>query len=173
MFYDEDMYAQGMDAIAEQVVEVLGAEAADALGPLASILRAGGEMAASAAGAREKSKADAAARAQMLAAGESAWGRMKRAAEAAKWPQDISPRVVLLDKTWQASKHSGDPETLKRLTEEMGMMAQQIEARLGGYAGPAGYAPPKLGVPLWAKLALGAVTLGAGVIGYKALRKAA
>jgi len=157
-------YEDGMDALAERYIETVGVDAASIA---AALLSSGGEIA--------KGFAQTSAE---KAAGEAEWARMKRAADAAKWPVDISAQVVLADKNWQAVKNTGNVDSIRAAIGQMQMLANQIEMRLG-IPSPMGtglpmmpvYPPPPQPWPLWAKLLAGVGAAVGGVLAYKAIKK--
>lgn len=168
-------YTDGMEAIADRYTDVIGA-AEDWLGPLATLFKAGGEVMDVEAKKKAEATATAAEKARLVAVGESAFNAMKGAAQAAKWPADLSPQVVFLDKAWQATKAGSNLAEIQRLTIEMQTMATQLGGRVGGVAAlpPGGamvpYTPPAPGLQWW-HYGLGALALGGAGYGVYRLIK--
>ena len=76
-----------------------------------------------------------------IAAGDTAFAQMKRAADAAKWPADLTPQVKFLDKSWVDARDKSNDAARKDLTSKMVAITEQLVARFAPSAPPAP-APP-------------------------------
>lgn len=161
-------YTDGMEAIADRYTDVIGV---DLLSTFATLAKAAGEVMDIEGKRKAEATATAEEKARLVAVGESAFNAMKGAAQAAKWPADLTPQVVFLDKAWQATKAGSNLAEIQRLTIEMQAMATQLGGRVGGVARPPGGAmvpyQPTPGRPWW-HYGLGALALGG--VGYGAYR---
>lgn len=157
-----DANQDGVDVLGT-LDEVVGVEFADIMNTL---LQAGGGLAKEVGASEEKKR-------QMVKDGDATFAAMKQAAEAAKWPQDLTPQVVYLDKAWWDARGRGDAAAMEALTGQMRAATAQLQARLGifGGGGGSGNAPATSGTPWW-KIALGvAAAGGAGYLGMRALKR--
>ena len=95
---------------------------------------------------------------------EEAWAKMKAAAEAAKWPADLSPLVVAADRTYQADKSAGklDAASMKRNYDAMSSLEKQLRKR-AEQAPAGGFLSQKfLGAPVYVWGIGGAAMLALG-----------
>lgn len=168
----------------EAIYELIGADI-NYKDVLATVAKAGGEFAQSSSDADKKAATEKKA---ALQAGEAAFNTMKVVAEQAKWPQDISPQIVDLDKQWQEKKIKGSKDEIVSLIQRMSGITDLLRARAGipipgAMPPPAPPAPPAptgisfykkvyVGVPVWG-WGVGLAVIGTGVYMVMKSRKQA
>lgn len=122
-----------------------------------------------------------AAKKQLAAQGEAAFSVMKAAAEAAKWPADLSPRVVTLDKAWQTMKQGPlDATSVGAIVEQMHAVTDQLTGGAphpsagtgGGAAGGGGGHAGKAPSSSLAKVVYALGALAVVGVGWRLLRPA-